>query len=248
MKLMLNFIILSLFFLYGCNNNKNETSTNKQNNVSIDTVKINYQEFEKYYFNIDVSFLPKIKGLEDTVFQNKINKIFIEKFNLKVEEFKKKKGGYGNDYVADENDYRPIPATLRSSFDILTKNDSIISIVLFITEEGYGGCNNWYTQPFSLTINYKKNIIYDKKDFNLDKSQVYLINNKIKNYFDKLFPPEELFSFQKIDYPFVTSLNELNNLNLGIRNDSLVIIVWATPLEHSSSDIYIIPVKSMNSK
>lgn len=175
---------MSLFFLYGCNNNKYETSTNKQNIVSIDTVKINYQKFEKYYFNIDVSFLPKIKGLKDIVFQNKINKFFVEKINSKVEEFKKEKGGYGNAYIADENDYQPIPATLRSSSDILTKNDSIISIVLYITEEGYGGGNNWYTQPFSLTINYKKNIIYDKKDFNLDKYQIYLINKNIKNYFD----------------------------------------------------------------
>ncbi|HPD68323.1 MAG TPA: hypothetical protein PLI27_09645 [Ignavibacteriales bacterium] len=56
------------------------------------------------------------------------------------------------------------------------------------------------------------------------------------------------FSFQKIDYPFVTSLNELNNLNLGIRNDSPVIIVWATPLANSSSETYIIPIKKLNSK
>ena len=50
----------------------------------------------------------------------------------------------------------------------------------------------------------------------------------------------------EINYPHIETQMEFDNLNFGIRNDSIMLVIEAYPLAHNSYGTYIIPIDKWN--
>jgi hypothetical protein len=239
-------IILTLLTV-GCanysNNQAESNSIDKQelkNEITIDSVIVEEKELKDICFVIYKSTFPKIKGLLDKNFENQLNDIFSKNFNSYIDNAEKEYGGCLDTENTDEYSMENIPAAAGSRFEVLTKNDSIISVVQFMTAEvGHGG-NAWIPSSISLTADVKNKIIYGNKEFKIDRNKTDHLNTKIKTYFDKLFPDQK--KSNGIDYPLIKTSDDINKLSFGLRNDSLVLIIQAYPTGHYSYTTYIIPI------
>ena len=244
--------IISTILLFGCNSKQNNTSTaiieKNYESVKIDTIsyKVNANDSDKCGYYILEFVYPNITGLKNTKFQKELNDKLIENvkpyiesvksniktYNLIHSNYKPLEGGIEN-YEED------IPGELYISFDVLS-SDSIISIIQYFTMTvGNGG--NGSLQSFSVTnCNTVKGVFLNTSDFNTESNNIAFINDRIKVYFDQSFLEEK--EINEINYPYIMSNSELKNLNYGIRNDSIMLIIEATPSANYSYGTYIIPV------
>jgi hypothetical protein len=217
---------------------KNEELINK---FIIDTLVINKDESKDICFVIDESTIPKIKGLVDKSFENKLNQIFKNKFDSHIKGAKKEYGGCGKTGDIETDDFS-LPNSAGSFFEVLKKSDSIISIVQFMfAYVGNGGNARVYSST-TLTANLKTKIIYSNKEFKVDWKNRDYLNTRIKIFFDELFASEE----NTIRYPFIKTNDDFNGLNFGIRNDSLILIIEANPSYSAAYGTYIIPIDLIN--
>jgi len=246
-------IILTLLSVgcvnYSNNNPSGSNSTDKQelkNEITIDSVIVEEKELKDICFVIYKSTFPKITGLLDKEFENQLNDIFSKNFNSYIENAKKEYGGCLDTEDTDEYSVADIPAAAGSGFEVLTKSDSIISIVQYMNAEiGHGG-NAWIPSSITLTADFKNKIIYGKKEFNIDRNKTDYLNAKIKTFFDKLFPHEK--KYNNINYPLLKTSDDFDKLSFGIRNDSLILIIQAYPTYHYSYGTYTIPIDHVKHK
>lgn len=243
-------IIMALLTI-ACTNDTNDTATynsqeqqDRTQEISIDSVIVKEQAFKERFFLIRRSTFPKISGLTDHNFENKVNEIFSNNINSFIENKRQELGLPVAPPTDKENNMYDIPASVTCSFEVLTKSDSLISVVQYFTEQvGHGG-NSWTSSSFALTFDFKNKVIYQKKEFKIDKQKTNYLNSKIKTFFDNLFPEEKINS--AINYPFIKTSNDFDKLNFGIRNDSLILIIQAYPTAHYSYSTYIIPIEKFN--
>ncbi len=239
--------IIVVLLIVGCdsftNNSTESNSTGKQgliNHIRVDSVIVEEKELKDSCFVIERSTFPKITGIIDKDFENKLNDIFKNNFYSYIKNAKKEYGGcleieFPDEYLVN------LPATAVSSFKVLTKNDSIISVVQYmISGVGHGG-NAWEPSSTGLTADFKNKIIYGKKEFKIDRDKIEYLNIKIRDFFDNLFPG----SNEGI-YPFIQTNDDFNKLVFGLRNDSLMLIIQAYPAEHYTYSTYIVPIDQMN--
>lgn len=206
----------------------------------IDSVEIKDTTLDNICFSIEQSFYPKIKELQDNEFEQKINNYFQSIYQNML---KKAQKGVS---CKDTNDYG-IPSifpTFRSKFEILSYNDKILSVIIEGIQGAGGGGNAFdlYSKVVNVDIQNKK--ILTKNDFMIDKSKIDELNQQIKIYFDKNFT--EPNSNEKINYPFIDSKKyhsdiKWKDVEFGIRNDSIVLVLIAYPTAHYTYSIYSIP-------
>ena len=239
-------IILALLTVGCANYSNNPPDSNlleKQeikNEIAIDSVIFEEKEMKEICFVIYKSFFPRITGLPDKDFENKLNNFLSNNFNSYIEDAKK---AYGDCLdIEDTNEYSSVnlPAAAGISFEVLTKSDSIISIVQYMYLEHGHGSNLWTPSSIALTADFKNKIIYGKQEFNIERYKTDYINTNIKVFFDKLFSEDK--KNNTINYPLIEKSDDFNELSFGLRNDSLMLIIQAEPTAHYSYGTYIIPI------
>jgi hypothetical protein len=207
--------------------------------ISINAVKVKQFELTDIHLTIEESSYPKIVGLDDKSFQKQVNTIFKNNFNSYIDSAKSDAESEENILIEDEKDDPFLSAgTIRSSFEILTKNDHIISILQHFVIEGVGGGNNWSLSSVVTNCDLKNSTILKQSDMNMNAEKIDLINAQIREYFNIQFSDEGY-----IDYPTIESKEKFDKLHFGIRNDSIMLVIEAMPTAHYSYGTYIIPIE-----
>ena len=220
------------------NNSNDVVAKRNSNSIVIDTIMIEEHDLKDVLFRIEESKLPKINGLSNKIYENQLNDIFSINFNLYVDSVKLERGRPHGEY--DELSPSSIPASVNSSFEVLTLNDSLISIVQFFVTFVGGGGNSWLPSSKVINCDLKNRSIFKNSDFGFTYNNIDLINNRIKEYYDKTFPEDK--KSNTITYPLIKNKTEFVNLNFGLRNDSIMLVMEAYPLAHFSYGTYIIPI------
>jgi len=244
------FIILTLL-LYSCNTkqNNNTLSIDKgYESIKIDTIifRVNRNDSDKCGYNILKFTYPKVSGLSKVEFQKKLNEVLLKDINLYIKTIKTNiktynliHGEYQPLEGGIENYTEEIPGELYISFDVLSR-DSIISIIQYYSESGLGGGNNQFINSNVTNCNIVKSKFLNNSELFTSSFDISFINNRIKTYFDKCFPDAK--KENAIDYPIIKSNAELRNQNYAIRNDSIMLVLEATPYSNASYGTYIIPI------
>lgn len=244
------FFLLPIIF-YKCSNvqiddQKKQSGTEKIENYRIDTIIIKQIELKHICFVIEESNVPEINGIGDVFFSKQINDNFVNNFNTFLEKAKHIFGTHPDSYKDDSYIGWSIPATARGSFEILSANDSIISIVQYFIALPGGGANGWEPTSATLNIDVKNRRILNNNDLNMNYRKENLLNIRIMKFLDKEYPDEALNN--EIDYPYITDKKQIDNLSFGIRNDSIILVIEAYPTAHYSYTTYIIPIQLWDRK
>lgn len=251
MKMKMAILIALTVSLIGCNFQSNQNSKGLNNNaekslVKIDTTKVKGVEFRNICFEIGESTYPNISGLEDNYFENQLNEMLKSNFTTFIDSSKIQ---YSHTISATEEKEHPmasIPASVNSSFEILTKTDSIISILQTFYIEYGGGGNGYGLSAIITNVDCKNRIILSQNELISQLGDMKSINKIITQYFDRCFP-ESKNDFG-IDYPLLHNENELQKVSLGIRNDSILMVIEAIPAGHVSQGLYKIPISHWRMK
>ena len=211
--------------------------------IRIDSAVVERKVQEDICFQVERSTYPKISGLVDQRFEERLNQTLRRNFNAHVNLAKKEFSGCPEADEEDEDDYADIYPSASGDFAVLTRNDSMVSIVQYmLSTVGYGG-NSWTPSSYTLTADVKKNIVYGKKEFQMDRGKRSYLNSKIKDFFAEQFSHEA--EQGSLNYPLIKTNEDFDALNFAVRNDSLMLVIAAYPSGHFSHDIYIIPIEKM---
>jgi hypothetical protein len=215
--------------------------------IRIDSVVVERKAQEDICFQVERSTYPKISGLVDQRFEERLNQILRRNFNAHVNLAKKEFGGCPEadeeEDEDEEDDYANIYPSASGNFEVLTRNDSMVSIVQYmLSTVGYGG-NSWTPSSYTLTADVKRNIVYGMKEFQMDRGKRSYLNSKIKAFFAEQFSHEA--EQGSLNYPLIKTNRDFDALNFAVRNDSLMLVIAAYPSGHFSHDIYIIPIEKM---
>ncbi|MCZ2101175.1 MAG: DUF4163 domain-containing protein [Chitinophagales bacterium] len=214
-----------------------------ENEISIERVNVERIELKKICFEIGRSSYPKIVGMDDMIFQEQLNNIFKSKFEEFIESEKKSMSGD----PCDENEgsfLSTIPPSVSSSFDILTHNDSIISIVQYFASTTGGGGNAMDISSSIVNCDLKNRIVLSNFALGMSYNKLDDVNQKMIYFFDTMFPE---YTENEKDYPVISGEERFNKLSFGLQNDSIVLFIEATPIYFRySHDIYRIPIDKWN--
>lgn len=234
-------LIFGILFIVSCNNNNSSDSKSETDtigiNIKVDTILMKPIEFNDICFIIDSSLYPKFTGLKDENFQNKINNILLENINSFVDSSKANWGGCPEEKKNDDNWLMWTPEEVNSHFDIFESNHKITSIIQYFVLLPGGDGNAWQISSKVINIDLNKNEIITKDKLILSLKNIDKINSYITSFFDRKFPED------KINYPKIENIKALDKLNLGIRNDSIILVLEAWPTCHASYTTYIIPIE-----
>lgn len=244
------FLSLSAFFI-SCHHveTKDEIyklSNQKSKSFIVDTITVKEIELNNICFLIAESTYPQIAGIDDGIFQKQINDIFIKNFNTFIEKAKIQLGGCSDIDEDEENSVFNIPASANGYFEILTDNDSIVSIAQYFVTLPGGGGNGWELASAVTNIEVNKRVVLNNSDLNMNFKKNNLVNMIIKQFFDKEYPQDAIDD--QISYPYITSKKQFDNLNFGLRNDSIMLVTEAFPTAHYSYTTYIIPIEKWKGK
>src|SRR5690606_28784548 len=176
---------------------------------------------------------PRVSGLRNKDFEEELNKIFKDNVNR----FITVQGDNGVD--------------IGMGFDVLTINDSIISIVqsiggMFI---GSGTSCGIVCDAYTVNANIISNVILTNNNLGLTELDISYFNNKVLNYFNKEsdYPYDPYNGFADNFIPQSNSKNDLLKFNYAIKNGSLALVEYAMPSACVSKGIYTIPIKKFDS-
>jgi hypothetical protein len=244
---LLAFFILSIFSLTCSIKTKDEIDLSQKSveiNYKIDTINIKQIELKQIYFRIEQSSYPQLIGTFDEIFRKQINDIFFTNFDKFLINAKSIFGRTPTSNQIDESSYYNIPASAVGSFEILTSNDSIVSIIQYFVALVGGGGNAWEPSSTVINIDLKNRIILNNIALSMNYYKKNQINLRIKQFFDERFPLEA--ENNELSYPFIDDKSEFEYLEFGIRNDSIMLVTEAYPSAHSSYQTYIIPIEKWN--
>ncbi len=228
MKNKTAFLFWILLFLYSCNNNnKSEKST--PNIIDIKNTVIKAKTIKHKNLEIDELSYPQIDGLNDSNFQLKVNNILVSNVNNYIESIKESQSSFEDG---------EIKAVVSNQYEILTKNENLISIVQFFFVEGLHGGNNHFSENKVLNIDVKNNKIIENKDFKME-AKLPLINKMQKQYFSQLFKDESIEDEILADNGEVLKFKDFN---FAVRNDSIMLVVVSMPGAGYTSGSYVIPI------
>jgi alpha-tubulin suppressor-like RCC1 family protein len=238
-------LITLIILLIGCNNNRT-SKVNKQpedkvfSSVSIDTVEVKDTALTNLCLLIEESNYPKISGTDNDTFEKQLNDIFSNNFNSFIDSSKSQLGSSIPPELRDVYTVASWSTSVGSSFEILTLNDNIISVVQYFSIKGGGGTNAWRCSSIVTNCHIVNKIILNCSDLKISFEDIGLINSRVKSYFDQLFSEEKMNDL--ITYPVIENKNEFDKLKFGIQNDSTVLVIEAMPTSHNSYETYIIPI------
>ncbi len=212
---------------------KNESS----NDVIIETVTVKETHLKDICLTISESKYPKINGSFDIKFLKKLNNLFSNNFNKFIERAKKEDAGcIGSEDTYENSEMYP---HAYGDFKVLPNNNNIISVIQHMTSDVGNMGNFWMPESFVVTADLKNKVIWGKKEFDLKSNQIDFINKKIKKYFNEIYPKDK----DILSYPLIENLNDFNNMKLGVRNDSIMLVVDTNPVGyHAGLGTYIIPI------
>lgn len=221
-------LIITALIFFSCSkqvqNNKNEG--NSKNNSTSDKIKIDpvfFNPIETEGIAVDGHY-PKISGLKNKEFEDKLNSIF----TLNV-----------NDFI-----YSSAEGMVNSalSFEILTLNDSILSLSQESSGmvDGTGTSAGIRLEVLTVNADLKNGKILTNEDLNV--KQVGLSNFKkiVTGYFRNICGYGDMFWEDYISNP--KSNDELMKLQFGIKDGNLVEMEFGTPCSFASRGIYLIPL------
>jgi len=185
---------------------------------------------------------PKISGLNDEKFQEKLNGIL----RNNVEEFKRTIKGEVSEGWGDVNGYL--------DFEVLTNNDTLITIIQR-TNWVVCGANGYGFDAYVLNADININRILTNDDMNIKSIELNKYNTIVYDFFkrqDLIYGnaknPHSIMDYypgnpDNFDYiPVVKSFEELNKYKFGYKNGKLVLIETAMPSSRASLSVYIIPM------
>ena len=140
--------ICIIYFVICCDNknssnNKTSTIYNPKceilDNIKVDSIVVEEYKISNICLIVEKSKYPHIVGMNDSVFENELNNIFVKNFNAFISS--SSKDAYcASDADIKENEIYGYPSTINAKFDVLSKNDSIVSIVFtYFFAQGHGG-------------------------------------------------------------------------------------------------------------
>ncbi|GEM_PF-1774157 len=222
-----------LIFLAVCvlSCSKQDQSNKNQNDASKNTPTSDIIKIDPIFFNpietegiaVDGHY-PKISGLKNKEFEDKLNSIFTRNIN---------------DFVYSSAEGM-VNSTL--SFEILTLNDSILSL----SQESWGMVDGTGTsagirlEVVTVNADLKNARILTNVDLNV--KQVGLSNFKkiVTGYFRNICGYGDMFWEDYISNP--KSTEEMMKLQFGIKDGNLVEMEFGTPCSFASRGIYLIPL------
>lgn len=185
---------------------------------------------------------PKISGLNDEKFQEKLNGIL----RNNVDEFKKIIKGEVSENLGDVNGFM--------DFEVLTNNDTLITIIQR-TNWVVCGANGYGFDAYVLNADINSNRILTNDDMNIKSIELNKYNTIVYDFFkrqDLIYGnaknPHSIMDYypgnpDNFDYiPVVKSFEELNKYKFGYKNGKLVLIETAMPSSRASLSVYIIPM------
>ena len=185
---------------------------------------------------------PKISGLNDEKFQEKLNGIL----RNNVDEFKKIIKGEVSENWGDVNGFL--------DFEVLTNNDTLITIIQR-TNWVVCGANGYGFDAYVLNADINSNRILTNDDMNIKSIELNKYNTIVYDFFkrqDLIYGnaknPHSIMDYypgnpDNFDYiPVVKSFEELNKYKFGYKNGKLVLIETAMPSSRASLSVYIIPM------
>lgn len=208
----------------------------------IDTVRMPMQHFQDICFQIDSSEYLKITG-DDKAFAKLMSEIFEQNFNSFVAKAKAEHEGCPDIPMSDPlYNMLSIPASVKSNCEILSYNPRLISVIQNFVSIVGGGGNGFSVEAKVLNFDLVERKPLTNQDFGITEAKVPLIEQRIKAYFDNLFDDGQT----NINYPVIDA-EKLDELQFGIRNDSLLPVIGAYPTSHASYGIYRIPIEKYKS-
>jgi hypothetical protein len=197
--------------------------------VTIDSVCLGKKEFSENCFLQEQACYFKISGKGDWSEVNNIVKQtaldFIDSSRVHTA-------------CTKEKNAAAVMGWAHTYYEILESHEGLVSVVMYLTN-GHGGGNNW--KPYATVFNIDpKNIGWIPNEELLTNVNREILNKAIFNYFKAISPAE---AEKHIGEEFLNDKVDINNLEYGIRNDSLILVVPAFPSEHPNHDIHLVPVK-----
>jgi hypothetical protein len=224
MKKYIVFLFSLLFIFLNCS--KQDTNQKIDNNSSTSSIKIDpvfFNPIETEGISVDGHY-PKISGLKNKEFEDRLNNIFTRNVN---------------DFI-----YSSAEGTVNStlSFEILTLNDSILSLSQESSGmvDGTGTSAGIRLEVVTVNADLKNARILTNEDLNV--KQVGLSNFKkiVNSYFRNICGYGDMFWEDYISNP--KSNDDLMKLQFGIKDGNLVEMEFGTPCSFASRGIYLIPL------
>lgn len=208
--------------------------------ITIDSVHVKEFYLTSTCLLINPSTFPEIKGVVDSNFCKRVNRVFSDNFKQHISNTAKLFGGCPSAETIKEcrpEDLRN-PDSAIGSFEIISLNDSLLSIVQLMFAFSGGG-NFFRPSSYAITFNYKTSIVYSLSDFGVYPSQISHINEVIKKYFEKLFPMGPIGVVQ------LKNNKDYDSLKYAVRGDSLILVMEADPGGSPDYMTYYIPYKKL---
>jgi hypothetical protein len=197
--------------------------------VNIDSVCLGTKEFKENCFKQEQACYFKISGKGDWTEVNNIIKLaaldFIDSTRVHTE-------------CSNEKNAPAIMGWAHTYYEILESHQGIVSVVLYQTNGHVGGDSY---RPYATVFNIDpKNMGWIPNEELLKNVNREVLNKAIYNYFKSMFPAE---AEKHIGEEFLSDKVDINDLNYGIRNDSLILVIPALPSDHPGHDVHLVPVK-----
>lgn len=209
--------------------------------VVLDTLRLPQRFLRNIYFREDESFIPRISGMSDTAFQHKLNSLFLENFKRFADSAKKENGLTSDLEIETAELTEAEPASAKARYEILSLNDSLISVVqYFISLVGHGG-NSWTSASSVVNVNLRYHQLMEDPMFKYTGLSFDSLDGRVYRFFLRTLE----------EAPNSTGLEEYRSnpekLKFGIRNDSMILVHEGYPGSHSTYGTYLIPVNRRQS-
>lgn len=224
MKFLIYFLLA--LSIWSCTKQEqNNTDSGKHNSTS-DKLKIDpvfFNSIETEGITVDGHY-PKISGLKNKEFEDKLNSIFINNVNNFID--------YNAEQMVNAGIY----------FEILTLNDSILSL----SQESSGMVDGTGTSAgirlAVVTVNADLKIgkILTNEDLNVRQIGLSNFNKSVNSYFRKICGYGDMYWEDYISNP--KSIDEMMKLHYGIKDGNLVEMEFGTPCSFATRGIYLIPL------
>ncbi len=167
---------------------------------------------------------PKISNLKNKELEENLNKLFIDNVN----------------YFIDDNVENMVNASV--SFEILTLNDSILSLTQQSSGmvDGTGTSAGIRLDVVTVNADIKKGKILTNEDLNVNKVGLSHFNKTVNSFFRKICGFTDMFWEEYISNP--KSEQEMMKLHFGIKDGNLVELEFGTPCSFATRGIYLIPI------
>lgn len=223
MKNVILSLMICFVFLTCSKQDTNQKNTDNSSSIGIKIDPVFFNPIETDGITIDGHF-PKISGLKNKEFEDKLNSIFTRNVN---------------DFI-----YSSAEGMVNSalSFEILTLNDSILSLSQESSGmvDGTGTSAGIRLEVVTVNADLKNGRILNNEDLNVKQLGLSNFKKIVTSYFRNICGYGDMFWEDYISNP--KSNDDLMKLQFGIKDGNLVEMEFGTPCSFASRGIYLIPL------